>query len=269
MITQREISRRAFQAEKQDRVIEKDYVITWLLLGIPDSSLEGLLAFKGGTALKKVYFEDYRFSEDIDFTVLGDADAAVLLGSLAEVTERLASDVGLIFRVDEARAESRPGSLTAYVDFVGPLQGALGSRDIKFDFTFNEMIVFPLITRRLISRYSDSENLRKDIRVYSLEEILVEKMCALIGRTEPRDLYDAHFLLGLGDLDYESVLDGFSVKAEKKGIDPTRLLDVLREREPTIARLWRNRLALQVDDLPHLERVLRETRRAIRKMGLK
>lgn len=142
MITQREISRRAFQAEKQDRVIEKDYVITWLLLGIPDSSLEGLLAFKGGTALKKVYFEDYRFSEDIDFTVLGDADAAVLLGSLAEVTERLASDVGLIFRVDEARAESRPGSLTAYVDFVGPLQGALGSRDIKFDFTFDEMIVF-------------------------------------------------------------------------------------------------------------------------------
>lgn len=110
-----------------------------------------------------------------------------------------------------------------------------------------------MITRRVISRYSDSANLCKDIRVYSLEEILVEKMCALIGRTEPRDLYDAHFLLGLGDLDYESVLDGFSVKAKKRGIDPTRLLDVLREREPTIARLWRNRLALQVDNLPHLQ----------------
>lgn len=28
------------------------------------------LVFKGGTVLKKAYFEDYRFSEDLDFTLL-------------------------------------------------------------------------------------------------------------------------------------------------------------------------------------------------------
>lgn len=269
MITQREISKKAFQAGKQDRIIEKDYVITWLLFGIADSSLAEYLAFKGETALKKIYFEDYRFSEDLDFTVLGNVDAADLPALLGEVTEHLASDVGLVFRIDEDKIESRLGSMTAYVDFIGPLRGALGSRNIKADFTFDETIVFPLSRRRVISRYSDSESLRKAVRVYSLEEILVEKLCALIGRTEPRDLYDAHYLLSLGELDYHLVLDGFKRKAEKKGIDPYRLAAVLRDREPTIARLWQNRLALQVDDLPHLERVLREIRQAIRRMGLK
>jgi len=47
-------------------VVEKDYVITWLLLGISDSTLKNVLAFKGGTAFKKAYFEDYRVSEDLE-----------------------------------------------------------------------------------------------------------------------------------------------------------------------------------------------------------
>jgi len=152
MITQGEISRTASRTHKQDRVIEKDYVITWLLLGIADSPLAGVLAFKGGTALKKMYFTNYRFSEDLDF--------------------------------------------------IGPLQGMLGGRDIKIDFTLNEELVLPLSRRDILARFSDCEPLSRQLNVYSLEEILTEKLCALIGRTEPRDLYDAHFLLGLGGLDY-------------------------------------------------------------------
>lgn len=60
MITQREVSQLAFRTQMSDRVIEKDYVLTWLLAGIADSSLADHLAFKGGTALKKIYFPDYR-----------------------------------------------------------------------------------------------------------------------------------------------------------------------------------------------------------------
>ena len=57
MITQREVSQRAYQEKMSDRVIEKDYVLTWILLALADSPLAGLLTFKGGTALKKVYLE--------------------------------------------------------------------------------------------------------------------------------------------------------------------------------------------------------------------
>ncbi|ETR70322.1 MAG: hypothetical protein OMM_08900 [Candidatus Magnetoglobus multicellularis str. Araruama] len=50
-------------------VIEKDYAISYILAGIAfQSILNEILVFKGGTALKKLFFGDYRFSEDLDFS---------------------------------------------------------------------------------------------------------------------------------------------------------------------------------------------------------
>ena len=50
-------------------VLERDYLLSWILAGIGQvGSLCDTLAFKGGTALKKCYFGDYRFSEDLDFS---------------------------------------------------------------------------------------------------------------------------------------------------------------------------------------------------------
>ena len=51
-------------------VIEKDYVLGWILAGIFNHpSVGSSWAFRGGTCLKKCYFETYRFSEDLDFTL--------------------------------------------------------------------------------------------------------------------------------------------------------------------------------------------------------
>ena len=49
-----------------ETVLERDYCLSWLLVGLSRSPLRERLAFKGGTALKKCYFTDYRFSEDLD-----------------------------------------------------------------------------------------------------------------------------------------------------------------------------------------------------------
>jgi predicted nucleotidyltransferase component of viral defense system len=55
----------------RDQQIEKDYILSWILFGISKHEyLSKTIVFKGGTVLKKVYFEDYRFSEDLDFTLL-------------------------------------------------------------------------------------------------------------------------------------------------------------------------------------------------------
>ncbi len=54
-----------------------------MLLAIANSPLRDRLAFKGGTALKKIYAPDYRFSEDLDFTLLDDT----LNEGLAAATE--------------------------------------------------------------------------------------------------------------------------------------------------------------------------------------
>jgi len=46
-------------------VVEKDYVLGWMLRGIADEPATGTRwIFKGGTCLKKCYFETYRFSEE-------------------------------------------------------------------------------------------------------------------------------------------------------------------------------------------------------------
>jgi Nucleotidyl transferase AbiEii toxin, Type IV TA system len=70
MIPKNEILELATQVNLQPHVVEKDYVLGWLLAGIyQHPELRDAWVFKGGTCLKKCYFETYRFSEDLDFTV--------------------------------------------------------------------------------------------------------------------------------------------------------------------------------------------------------
>lgn len=70
MIKPSEIQGLAATDSVRDKQIEKDYVLSWILQGIAEHEhLSKLLIFKGGTVLKKVYFEDYRYSEDLDFTI--------------------------------------------------------------------------------------------------------------------------------------------------------------------------------------------------------
>ena len=70
MIPKNELVDQATQANLQTHVIEKDYVLGWLLAGINQRlELRESWVFKGGTCLKKCYFDTYRFSEDLDFTL--------------------------------------------------------------------------------------------------------------------------------------------------------------------------------------------------------
>ena len=73
MIRPGEIQTIATKLGLRDTQIEKDYVIGWVLKGISETDiLKEKLIFKGGTALRKIYFPDYRLSEDLDFTFGGD-----------------------------------------------------------------------------------------------------------------------------------------------------------------------------------------------------
>ena len=258
MITQREISKLAFQLKMSDRVIEKDYVLTWILLGVAESDLYKHLAFKGGTALKKAYFPDYRYSEDLDFTLIKGMDSESLLSHLQRVLDALSRSQGFQFDIPPERIEHHTDGVTIYVSFVGPLQAKLGSRDI----TLSEKILFPIESRPIHCIYSDA--VKQQIRTYSLEEILVEKLCAIIGRTEPRDVYDADFLFEQ-NLDFLAIPNAFLEKAKFKGVSSNRLREVLERKKPVSERMWKIRLVHQVKDLPHFEEVLRNLQRNLKK----
>jgi len=71
VISQRELARLRAEWMLDQGVIEKDYVLGWLLAGIAQhGDLRRTWIFKGGTCLRKCYYETFRFSEDLDFTVL-------------------------------------------------------------------------------------------------------------------------------------------------------------------------------------------------------
>ena len=73
MIKPGEIQQKAREAGVRDQQIEKDYILSWILKGIAQhEQLSKTIVFKGGTVLKKIYFEDYRFSEDLDFTLINN-----------------------------------------------------------------------------------------------------------------------------------------------------------------------------------------------------
>ena len=71
MISRFDLDQRVREWGLREDVVEKDYVLGWVLWGIgADEILSTSWAFKGGTCLKKCYLETFRFSEDLDFSVL-------------------------------------------------------------------------------------------------------------------------------------------------------------------------------------------------------
>jgi uncharacterized protein len=101
-------------------VVEKDYALSYLLAAVAgEPALSETLVFKGGTALKKLYFGEYRFSEDLDFTARG----APRLRELEEAIGRAAREMeGALsahgpFRVEVSRYHERdphPGGQDAF-----------------------------------------------------------------------------------------------------------------------------------------------------------
>lgn len=102
MISHQELKNLVTEWGLREDVIEKDYVIGWLLWGLGlDAEIKNRWAFKGGTSLKKCYVETWRFSEDLDFTVLpgGPANPDELDPIIKRILEKVHDESGIDFSV--------------------------------------------------------------------------------------------------------------------------------------------------------------------------
>ena len=266
MISTAEVSKLAHRLGADDRVIEKDYVLSWLLVAIAESKVRQQLAFKGGTALKRCYYPDYRFSEDLDFILRADLSHDDLVTAFETLFPWLSQRANLTLTLRSAE-QSVFESTTLLINYVGPLRARPGSRHLKVDVTRGELLLYPPTDRPLQAPYSDYPT-QMIMPTYTLEEILTEKLCALMGRTEPRDLYDVYWLFEWGDVDLEFLPADFATKCQHKGQEPRQLDEALTRKVGTFDRLWAPRLAVQVPDLPHLNEILRAVRRHLRGLGL-
>jgi hypothetical protein len=255
-----------------ETVLDRDYCLAWFLVGLSATELSSRLAFKGGTALKRCYFGDYRFSEDLDFTLvvpLGTQDIREGVGAACATTSALSAVTFSFDREDRHRHENSFTFFMAY-DGVWPRQAA--GNEVKIDVTLTERLVFPLERRPVLQGYPEYSDIPTDasLTVYSIGEIAVEKVVALVdpARNEPRDLYDLEFLITGGHVDHVDVSSAVRSKLEFRRLDVGDACVALDRKERRLKALWKARLDAQLQVLPEFEGAYRTVRRWFRKVGL-
>lgn len=276
MIPQRDISLLSNRLAKAggrripEAVLERDYCLAWFLVALSQESLGERLAFKGGTALKRCYFGDYRFSEDLDFTLTEATTFEDIRKGLDPVFSRVRSASGITFEFAREDRHRHSNSHTFYLGYEGPLPAT--GKEVKVDITIREKIVFPIEKRPVLRGYKEYSDLPEGtaLRTYALNEIAVEKAVALMdrARNEPRDLYDMWHLTDGGHVDLEYLKGYIEEKLEFRGKKLNDVGGELQAKEARLKKLWEMRLSAQMASLPEFDGVFRSVRRAFRQAGL-
>ncbi len=264
MIPKQELLDLATDFGLQPNVVEKDYALGWMLAAFgehPDTRDTWL--FKGGTCLKKCFFETYRFSEDLDFTLLEPAhlDVAFLNKLFEDIATWVYDQTGMDLPPEARKADvfTNPRGGTSAEGRLG-YRGSLGRTGdaprIKLDLTDHERVVLDPDRREVHHPYTDRPADGIWVTTYSFEEVFAEKTRALAERLRPRDLYDVVHLYRRQDLtpNREKVISTLTAKCEFKGI-PVPTLQSIRE-SPLVAELqvsWGQMLAHQLPVLPSFE----------------
>jgi len=275
MIPRRNISLLANRLAKQggrripESALERDYCIAWFLSALAESDLKPILGFKGGTALKRCYFSDYRFSEDLDFTLTEPISFDELARRLDPVYAAVREASGIVFNFDRGDCPKHDNSYTFYLQYVGPLPGG---NDVKVDITLREQLVYPLQQRPNLRGYQEFTDLPENrlLRVYSLEEIATEKTLALAdrARNEPRDLYDLWHLTSNERIELGALADAMRRKLEFRGKPFEGIGSAIRNKKSRLKALWSGRLAYQMATLPEFDDVFRAVQRTLRQTDL-
>ncbi|GAP72615.1 hypothetical protein SAMD00024442_37_24 [Candidatus Symbiothrix dinenymphae] len=273
MINKSEINRLATEKRVKTGTIDKDWVLGHFVDAIYSiSECRESLIFKGGTCLKKCRFPDYRFSEDIDFTSINDIfvlDFPLLEKIVSLVNRRTGMPLHIEF-IEELRFKN---TLTGYVARI-KYWGADHRKDqklpdparwqtsIKIEIILYEVMLFDAETKNIHHPYSDklSEN-ALNIPVYSIYEVLAEKLRALIQRsyTAPRDYYDIWYLSkNIENIDWQKVAEAFDRKMAYKGLIFIGIEQFINPHNDKVLKAaWKNSLEHQIasGNLPNYDTV--------------
>jgi len=255
VISQRDLAALRAEWSLGQDVIEKDYVLGWLLSGIAENAeLANTWVFKGGTCLRKCYYETYRFSEDLDFTIIegGPEEPAHLLRIFEDVVAWVREASGIELVVDDRsfkRTRNRRGRATTLgkVAYRGP-NASPSMPKVKLDLTSDELLVAPGVLRPIGHPYRDMLP-QACVLSYSIAELFGEKLRALAERCRPRDLYDVVHLHRHPDLigRADPVRHALERKCEHTGIEVPSA-DTIRSSpfRAEIEEEWENMLGHQL-----------------------
>lgn len=263
MISRAELQRLANREKVALGILEKDYVITEVLKALSQvSTFNELLVFKGGTALRKIYFAHWRYSEDLDFTVKRDM-------TKEELREELDKWYRQVEQVSQIQLTTKTlhkpdGYARVRTQFLGPLSYP---GMIFMDLSFDEPLCLEPDSRKVLTAPFSSEE--QKVLVYPLEELLAEKMRSLLERGKSRDYYDVWKLLKeqSPNLDFKLLGAVLLKKLTHKGLTIRNINDFLPGDTSGLKRYWDKDLEQQISPLPPLDEVLAELRDMLDKLA--
>ena len=260
-------------------VLERDYLLSWILAGLFQiDNLRGALVFKGGTALKKCWLGDHRFSEDLDFTAVGTIPTGTgMETAVREACNRAVqlldpyAPINIVCERHEER-DPHPSGQEAF-DIRAKFPWHRNPQvHVMVEISMDEKVLKPVIRRNMVHEYG--EPLEVLLPCYSLEEIVAEKLRAILqhdrsleqrgwARSRARDFYDLWRVLGnyRGRLDLSDFPDFLREKCDVRGVKylgpesffPDRMLS-------TVEKTWEQWLGPLVTDLPSSGMVIEELR---------
>jgi len=234
MIEQVEIDAKSEELGVHVSSVQRDYVFGWMLAGLfePGNPLARRLSLKGGNAFRKAYFENARYSNDLDFSTQTELTEDELRRAVVQACAFAGERSGVDFRVADPRigsrqsvdAEGRMYEARVYFrSFYGDDEATIR---VNLDIKEFDRVLLPIQDRSLIHSYSDAERCAATIRTHKLEELLASKLVALLHRQHSPDLFDfVHSVF------FQKALD-----VNRLQIVTTFLKKTIYERSPQIAR---------------------------------
>jgi len=167
--------------------------------------------FKGGTAIRFL-FNSFRFSEDLDFTCLGESEK--IKDNLEnEVLPKVESESGFKVLIKDEKSFGKIG--VGYRLSFQPNELISQPLGIRLDFSFREKPLEPEVSAISVFDYPITPF--PLINHLSKKEILSEKIRAILTRNAPRDLFDLWFLLKQGtSLSWDFVIEKMKYYPEIK-----------------------------------------------------
>lgn len=227
---------------------ERDYLQHLVLLFLSKRTA-GELIFKGGTALQKTFGLN-RFSIDLDFTQSGK-----LLPGLFALIQHDLSAFGF---KNECLEVKNKESVTVKLKIQGPLyQGMERTLTVLvIEISLREKLLLEPETKEIFPAYADISPYL--IKVMKPEEMLAEKVRAIMTRNKARDVFDLRFLLQKKTAFRKELIDEklklYGLKYSKAG-----LLQEIKNKE----KKWPKELSFLVSQVPPFPKVLREIKERI------